>query len=38
MITPAPTGLIADVIRRRHSAVPGTAELLAGLAAAAPNR
>ncbi len=33
------TGLIADVIRRRYGAVPGTAELLAGLGAAAlPNR
>jgi hypothetical protein len=29
------TGLIADVIRRRHGAVPGTAELLADLVAAA---
>lgn len=32
------TGLIADVIRRRHGAVPRTAELLADLAAATPNR
>jgi hypothetical protein len=32
------TGLIADVIRRRHGAVPGTAELLAGIAALPPAR
>jgi hypothetical protein len=30
------TGLIADVIRRRHGAVPSTADLLADLAAALP--
>jgi hypothetical protein len=31
------TGLIADVIRRRHGAIPTTAELLAGLGTAAPD-
>jgi hypothetical protein len=31
------TGLIADVIRRRHGAVPTTAEVLADIATAAPS-
>jgi hypothetical protein len=32
------TGLIADVIRRRHGALPGTAEILADIAADPPNQ
>jgi hypothetical protein len=31
------TGLIADVIRRRHGALPDTAEILADIAASPPN-
>jgi hypothetical protein len=30
--------LIADVIRRRHGALPGTAEILADIAADPPNQ
>jgi hypothetical protein len=32
------TGLIADVIRRRHGSVPSTADVLAAIGTDAPNR